>query len=273
MQALVVLACVVLVLLPSRTVTALASWPRGLLVSALAPVSQVLGRTGLLDDGEAVVTEEGGRAPLAEGPALDYLRALEDENRRLRGLVDQLVESREMLVRPTARQVLASVLAVYEGGSGLSVRAGETSGVRVEDPVVVGSHLIGRVSGVAPLTCDVDVIARPGVRLEVRLVPETATAPTREALAWVDYDERAGGFVAELALDVPVERGDVAHLVDERWPLLARGRIVGRVSAVDDRTSKPLLLKRVVIEPVYRASDLRRVTVVVERAASTGGGG
>ncbi|MEQ9459862.1 MAG: rod shape-determining protein MreC [Phycisphaeraceae bacterium] len=272
MQTLVVLACVVLVLMPGAMVTALASWPRGLLVSALVPVSQVLGRTGLLDSEGMDTVDGGGRAPLGEGPALDYLRALEDENRRLRGLVDQLAESRELLARPSARLVLAPVLAVYQGGSGLSVRAGETSGVRLEDPVVVGSHLIGRVSGVAPLTCDMDAIARPGVRLEVRVVPATVTAPTREALAWVDYDEKAGGFVAELALDVPVEQGDVAHLVDERWPLLARGRIVGRVAIVDDRTSKPLLLKRVVIEPVYRATDLRRVTVVVERATAGGGG-
>ena len=262
----------VMLWLPGSIVTALTAWPRGLLVSALAPMSQVLGRTGLLDSDSVETVEGEGRAPLREGPALDYLRALEDENRRLRGLVDQLAESQELLARPAARQVLAPVLTVYEGGSGVSVRAGETSGVRLEDPVVVGPHLIGRVSGVAPLTCDVDAIARPGVRLEVRMVPETVTAPTREALAWVDYDEKAGGFVAELALDVPVEQGDVAHLVDERWPLLARGRIVGRVTLVDDRTSKPLLLKRVVIEPSYRVNDLRRVTIVVERSPAGGGG-
>ncbi len=270
---MVVFACAVLILVPGEMVTALASWPRGLLVSSLAPVSQLVGRSGLLAGEEGGDGLGGVRAPLAEGPALDYLRALEDENARLRTLVDELAVSTSMLTRPGATQVLARVLSVYEDDAGLAIGAGERSGLRAGDVVVVGEHLVGSLSGVAPLTSDVDLVARDGVRVQVRLVPATDLRPERESVEWFDYDEGLGAFVAELSLDAPVQVEDVAHLVDDRWPLLARGRVVGRVVTIDDRTSKPLLLKRVIVEPGYAVDRLRRVVVLTERAAETGSGG
>ncbi|QDU72320.1 rod shape-determining protein MreC [Mucisphaera calidilacus] len=264
------MVCLVLVLLPGSTVTALAGWPRGLLQSALAPMSQLFGQAGWSGDGPTAVVSDTTRAPLAEGPSLDYLRALEDENRRLRLLVEQLAESNEMLTRPAVRQVLAPVLALAERNVGMTVGVGERSGVAPDDTVVSGPHLIGRVSNVAPLTSDIDPIARPGVRLQVRIVPATELQPNREVFAWVDYDRAEGAFVAELKLNAEVEAGDIAHLVDDRWPLLARGRVVGVVTKLDDRTSKPLLLKRVVIAPERRVENLRRVVVLVERAQQGG---
>lgn len=266
------MVCAVLVVLPGETVTALARWPRGLLVSALAPMSQVLGRAGSVASGNGGgASDSDVRVPVGDGPGLDYLRALEAENRQLRKLVTELGESYERLTRPGVRQVVAPVVSLAEGGVGLTVGVGERQGVRRGDVVVSGMHLVGRVTNVAPLMSDVDPVAREGVRLQVRVVPPTEVRPTRELFAWVDFDAKSGAFLAELSLDAAVEAGDVVHLEDERWPLLAQGRVVGVVAQLDDRTSKPLLLKRMVIRPAYSLDGLHRVIVLAEK--SSGGGG
>ncbi len=265
---LIVAGLLVTSLLPPAPARLIGDWPRDrvqdalhrtLLVGALGRFAEVL------------------RPAAAPSTAADRdFAALYEEERvysaQLRARIAEL-ESRIQLLsgthvvlplsgytRVTARVTDASVAA---GERWIVVDVGAGSGVAAGQCVVAGQALVGLVGNVTPLTATVRIAASENAQLRVELVPPEPGPPARRTEALAVYRRDGSRFDVEVGGQHAVEVGDVARLVDPRFPDEAHGFVVGRVTSVAADPADPLMFRLVQIQPAAQATPGQSVIILV----------
>ncbi len=270
----VVLLCVVSAWAPLGLARSVAALPHHLLVALVSPVTVLLKTAADAVGGGQPRLDLGEHEELYDHytQALQYIRRLESDLRQREQQLAQLMRVREIRGEQGIRAYLPARVTSYSGEPArpvLTIDRGTSDGVRRGMVVVSGANLVGLVEAVGPLTADVRLITTPGTTLDVRFAAPTPPAAPPSAptyLATVGLAEDGRRFVHDEApQNVPVRAGDLAHLDDQggRWPAQANGFIVGQVAEVAGVPDNPLLLKRIVIEPLIRPPSLRRVWVLV----------
>ena len=211
-------------------------------------------------------------APRDEIAALEaqnvLLRAtLADQQRRLseqQRLADLVAGNPVAGHRFVAARVVASDVSPL-GGRSLTLDVGTRDGVTTDSTVVTAEGLAGRVVGVSPWTCDVQVLGSTGSVIGVRAGP-AGTLATVSSPSSTDRESRPRGSLTLSFVQpgTPVVGDTVTTLgsVDERP--YAAGIVVGTVTAVDPDRGQ--LTRTATVRPIVDPDAIDVVAVLVPRA-------
>lgn len=268
-RSLLIIALLLFVncMLPSQYGTKLGYVPRSIITAAAGPLAIPLKSLSDAVRGGAVEhpdfgTEEDVLVELEH--RMQQVVALEEALREAQDMIVMLSQSRELLSLE-GYQLLPARVAGYSSGRispVITIDKGTTKGVREGAPVLYGISLVGRVTAAYPFTADVELITAKGTELQVRILPPTTGQAPRELIEMIKLADGRKWFEVLVEKDEPVEVGDLASLVDDRWPPEARGYFVGAVKRILDDPSDPLRFKRLFIEPLPPLESLSRVTVL-----------
>jgi rod shape-determining protein MreC len=159
--------------------------------------------------------------------------------------------------RTTARVIARSPTVWY---STLTIDKGSHAGVRIDQPVVTGSGLVGKISAVAPDAAQVTLITDHTSGVSAQVVPDGAIGVVKARV----------GDPSDLILDF-VEKGRAvrrgATVVTAGWrssrleSLFPRGIPIGRVTRVD--VTERELYQRVHLQPFADLPRLDTVEVLI----------
>ncbi len=257
-------------------VTGWLSWFGGLARTVVAPISQPMSTLGrwLKPSGVDLSHERiGAVEEEREQFRTLYLRE-SDENRRLRGLLEELRTLSVIDGTQRTRQIVAPVVA---SGSDLAtgllvVRAGTKLGVAVGDIAAgTGLQLIGRVVSTDFLTSTVETITQSDRHLLGVVMPDNPRAGDPEGLPCrlePTGDGTLRGPVEDrrvLMSETPIEPkvGQAVRLRDpDRWPRAAQMLVIGIIESIEPAPNQPLR-KIITVRPTI--PDLARVQTVLLR--------
>lgn len=268
-RSLLIIALLLFVncMLPARYAIKLGYVPRSIVAAATTPLTLPLKSLSDTIRGEEAEHPDFGSEEdvLVElERRMQQVVALEEALREAQEMIVMLSQSRELLSLE-GYQLLPARVTGYSGDSTnptITIDKGTTKGVYEGAPVLHGISLVGRVSAAYPLTADVQLITAKGTQLQVRILPPTTGQAPRELVEMIELEEGGRWFEVLVEKDEPVEVGDLASLVDERWPPEARGYFVGAVKRILEDPADPLRFKRLIIEPLPPLQSLSRVTVL-----------
>jgi rod shape-determining protein MreC len=182
-------------------------------------------------------------------------RAAEDENKKLRGLLD-LPEQAGYPdgVEPLTARVIARSPTVWS--ETVQIDAGSSDGVKVNQPVVTDGGLAGRISSVTGGTATVTLIVDSESAVSAQVLPDGKFGVVRPKVG-NPRDMR----VEYLDKNTKVKRGDVVitsgSTSEELESLFPKGIPIGRVKRVDEDELD--VYERIHIEPF---ADFRRMEFV-----------
>lgn len=261
----------VLFLLPA-SLTRWLSWFGGLSRTIVAPISQPMSKlsrwlkpTGAIASPEKIAGLEDER----EQFRTLYLREWE-ENRRLRGLLEELKTLSVIDGNEPTRQIVAPVVASGNdlGPGLLVVRAGSKLGVAVGD-IAAGSglQLIGRVVSTDLLTATIETITESNRQILAVVMPDgerdglpCRLEPTGDGTLRGPVEDRRVSMS-----DKPIEPqiGQPVRLRDpDRWPRSAQMLLIGTIESIEPAPNQPLR-KIITVRPTI--PDLSRVQSVLLR--------
>lgn len=254
--------------LPAPVATFVSHVPRSFVALLISPSTVMLRRLSVtLRPSRQNRSDSADAGDLAEqlAQARAYIDNLEQEVRELRSVNESLDQTRRFLDLGDIRMVGGNVTA-FNGDRNnpvITIDLGTDDGVRKGLAVVWRASLVGEVVQASARTADVRLIIATGMKLQVRInKPNAVGAVPLPAFIELADDGRTF-FTDEFALDAPVQVGDLVHLADDRWQFRARGFIVGQVIKAEPHPDRPLLNKRVQIQPTLPLTSLTRATVLV----------
>lgn len=164
--------------------------------------------------------------------------------------------------------VASNVSASFRNGGKVSLMIdhGMSSGVQLDDAVVVGEYLIGKIDQVNAVTSDVRLITSADTYLKVRIMPADPGTGLDTDAKWIRLDEDGKAFSVQVPATTEIRPGDIAHLADESWPIEANGFVVGQVTEVIADPADPMLYRFVRIEPRVNLETLDEVYVLADAA-------
>ncbi len=195
--------------------------------------------------------------------ALQRIQQLQDQVRRLTQEVQTLRKVREVL-GSNARLVRAEVIGLDDAQPrrGLRIRKGSNAGLKAGQVVIFGPHLVGRIDVADALTSRLTLIDSPGDQFQVGFSSPDLTQPPREELIYVKAG-KDGLFhsLDGIDRDTALRVGDLARLIDPRWPEESQAFLLGKIVAI--RPLPDMLRSDVVIEPAIPLAELASVDVLV----------
>lgn len=213
-----------------------------------------------------------------ERPVLGELEQLSERILILQGEVVALQERERQLVRTVQelenlRRRLgesyeyrrASVVG-RSGETALQVNVGSVHGVREGVAAVERASVVGRISQVGPTSSTLSLVTTPETLIEVITTPADGDFEQRRSRLLLQPVQANLLMATEVDRRLPIEVGDYARLMDERWPRAVQGMIVGQVVAIEPDPDDALL-KRVAVRPLTSLPDLDEATMIVPRAA------
>ncbi len=205
--------------------------------AVLAPVEEASGRAlkpardlvGWVDETFGARGENGAlRAEVSElRDQLAESAAAVGENRQLRRLVDLDPANQAEGRDPVAARVIGRSPTVFYSTAKLD--HGSSSGVRVDDPVITGDGLVGRVSEVTPGTAQVTLITDHRSAVTATVLPDGPSGIVQSEVG--DPDDVTLNFIED---DARVRRGETlvtagwsADGLSSRFPF---GLLIGQVT-------------------------------------------
>jgi len=247
---------------PGETLLTPATWVFGGLADTLRPPPAPR-RYANDQDLDRIIADRDEWRAMAEG--------LESEVRQLEEKVAWLQNIREQIDLEAVRIVEARVLS-YNGSKRnpvLTIDRGAKAGIRVNQSVELDGNLVGFVTSAGQRTADVTLITRAGAQYRALIKPADPDQRPYELAEIITLGKDGESFYVDLNKTDGGAVGDYVHLADDAgiYPEQALGRILGRVSSVDDAPDKPLLMNRLVIRPTLPLARLSRVLVLVPAEA------
>ena len=148
----------------------------------------------------------------------------------------------------------------------VEIDIGATSGVYRNDPVISDGYLVGRIANVGPTTSTVQFLTSPENLINAALVPVgSGTGVDLRKQPLIQLKPSGPDRLIEDAapIDLPVEKGDVARLIDLDWPRSVHGMIVGVVVRVKPDPDRKLR-KQIELRPPRPLNHLTRFIVIVQ---------
>ncbi len=217
----------------------------------------------------------------------DKVTALQDENAWLKGqtldawgklaALNQLQQNYQ--IRP--QDVLSATVTGHQAGSGASILnldKGSKNGVQAGAPVVAVFEricLLGRVSNVGLVTCDVRLASDPGGKgIVVQIVrPQLQTTPRGPVLQDIAVTSQPylmigkGGNQMEIdginVSDAQPMKGDLVCLTDRDWWANTQHMVLGQVDAVGKQDNQQLRY-RITVSPRVPIMTQRTVMIVMK---------
>lgn len=200
------------------------------------------------------------------------LQNADRENRQLRGLVDLDKGSDLSAYTPVTSRVIGRSPTVWYAT--INIDKGSSAGVRVDQPVVSGEGLVGRVSAVTTGAAQVTLLTDQSSGVSAKVAPQASREAEVDArLGMTGLVKPAVGSPSDLLLDfIPrgtkVRQGDPVVTAGSRSSrlesLFPPGIPIGVVSKVD--ANEVDLYQRVHVRPYAQLRELDFVQVL------TGGG-
>lgn len=173
-----------------------------------------------------------------------------------------------------------SAVSAIPGVGTFSINVGSSSGAEVGTLVISGGYqLVGRVSAVSSLTCEVLPITTPVTPrsdtraaigtdvIRVEFMPSESGAPVPGVLGTLKPSaDGTGRLEGTISADVPVKIGDLARLNDPGWGDALSRLLVGRVVDLRPDARNSLLYQTVTVAPDM---DVRSVYDVFLRIRQT----
>ncbi len=267
--ALVAAALLIASFLPFGAASAIASIPRKFVRAVTAPVSAPLNALGRALRPPRHVEPDLGSADQMRaelGLALQRINSLQSQLKAANERIAVLSQVRQTAGMTGSRLIDARVsgFSSRRNHPVLHLTRGTSSGVNNGMAAVWGFNLVGVIENAGSRNADVRLITAPKTSMEVTFAPPTADPSAPRYTDRIKLADDGRTFEAVVNLDAPVQVGDLAHLNDAagNWPPLAKGFVVGRVIDVNDRTSNPLLLKKVIVQPLVDLPRLNTVQVI-----------
>ncbi len=147
------------------------------------------------------------------------------------------------------------------------IAAGQNRDIRVDDPVVVGDGLVGRISQVGPTTSKVTLLSDPGFAVSAR--------DLRTGVEGIVRHQATGSalILDDVKIEKQVREGDSIITSGWRRPDLSSlypARIsIGRISSFSQSDVDPN--KRIQVEPSVDLSSLEAVVVLIAKNRQAGG--
>jgi len=199
-----------------------------------------------------------------------YHRA-QAEIEQLKQLIADLSRGLSLNPELPVRQVSAAVIG---GGSDpastlLKVKAGRNAGVEIQSvAVVAGVHLVGRVTAVHPVHCDVRPITDRAMGQIQGVIylddltrgPMCALRPNPAERGTLSGDVEAMPETGVGPAPPEIRPGMVVRVMDGAWPEHAQGLIIGEVERVERKANQRLT---VTVRPVHRVDRVSQVILRV----------
>ncbi|MHB8059302.1 MAG: rod shape-determining protein MreC [Gaiellaceae bacterium] len=148
------------------------------------------------------------------------------------------------------------------------IAAGQNREIRVDDPVVVGDGLVGRISQVGPTTAKVTLVSDPSFAASARDLRTGAEGIVRHPATGSDVLILDG-----VKIEKVVNKGDSIITSGWRRPdlssLYPNGISIGRITSYSQTDVDPN--KRIQVEPSVDFSSLEAVIVLISRNRQAGG--
>jgi rod shape-determining protein MreC len=163
--------------------------------------------------------------------------------------------------RPVTATVVGKTPNIWY--STVNIDKGESSGVRVNDPVVNGEGLVGKVATVVSDGAQIDLITDSSMGVSARIGSSTATGILQPKVG--DPNDLLLQYLPATAQATPgeyvVTSGTVASPDDSLYP---PGIMIGQVTSVNEESA----YKSVNVHPVANLHDLDVVQVLTSAAGS-----
>lgn len=274
----IALLLVVAIFMPSSFAAMLGRLPQTAMLTVLTPLTAPLKSLSDSLRGAEPSTPVWSKQEQLErdyGIALRLNDSLLQQNRLLREQLQQLARVREVVGDRPADFFSVAVTGFFDEPTNptLALSRGSLSGIQERQPVVSGYSLVGQISEVGPTSSQVELITAPETKLQVRIIPPTPGGAMEGYETFIErHPERPEVFYVDVNRDLQLRPGDLAHLSDRRWRPEALGFVVGQITQINNHPDQPLLLRRLIIEPILPLADLSMVTVLVPAAEGSGGG-
>ncbi|MGI9557914.1 MAG: rod shape-determining protein MreC [Solirubrobacterales bacterium] len=185
------------------------------------------------------------------------------ENRELRRLTG-LDPATELGGRdPVTARVIARNPTVWY--SSVTLNQGTGSGVRVDDPVITGEGLIGRVSEVTPNTANVTLVTDHRSAVTARVLPDGPSGIVKSEVG--DPDDLELDFIED---DAEVREGQTlvtagwsSNEISSRFP---PGLLIGEV--VEAKIGEQEIFKTVTVRPFADLAELDFVQILTRKGDS-----
>ena len=218
------------------------------------------------------------------------LRA-KDENKKMHQELESLRQQRARQKNAEAEAARLEVLLKYEHSSRFPqdyskvnvevmtpatgafeqtvvIAAGQNRDIRVDDPVVIGDGLVGRISQVGPTTSKVTLVSDPGFAASARDLRTGAEGIVRHQTTGSDVLILDG-----VKIDKRVYKGDSIITSGWRRPdlssLYPNGISIGRITSFSQSDVDPNI--EIQVEPSVDFSSLEAVIVLISKNRQVGG--
>jgi rod shape-determining protein MreC len=165
------------------------------------------------------------------------LRQTEEENRRLRALLNSLPahgDYRTLVARVVRRDI-------NTWWNRLVLRRGEKDGVRLGSPVVAGNSVVGRVTRVHRHTCEVQLVSDPDFRASVNVEGSNEYTAVYQGLAGRPFG-LPKGVITHLSAkhESPVSGAGISVFTSGSGGLFPPGLLLGEITGELAKTSDGL---------------------------------
>lgn len=198
-----------------------------------------------------------------------YNASLWSENEKLREQIKSLKAIGLVIDLEAIRPVQAKVASVNSDpvNPTMKILRGSLSDIKPGDAVVYQTNLIGFVQSVGPVTGNVTLINSPNFRSQIAIMPPSQLRMENNwpVIARAESDGK-GMFKSDISESVAkfLRVGDVVR-IDDTLRDSANGFVLGDIVVIEAHPSRPLLDKRIIIEPRTPIGQQNSVTVMAER--------
>ncbi len=230
-----------------------------------------------------------GDSPATSAALRERLRALENENAQLKGLLTEYIARETAMgylrsAHIAPEDVLPATVVGYQAGAGASILRldkGLNDGVKVNAVVLAPLeqvHLLGRVVHVGLLECEVRLVSDPLMKTQAQIIRpfvQTGTGPVLQNYAvTAELCLVRGLGNGQMLIDnvdtiakitnqpVTPVKGDLVCLTDGSWPAKVQHMVLGQVETVGLRQDQPMRYD-IRIAPRIAVSAQRTVMILI----------
>lgn len=233
-------------------------WPAGWVASTIKPQAEVR---------EENLTEVQLTKQNLELKA--YNASLWSENEKLREQIKSFNAIGLVTDLEAIRPVQAKVASVNSDpvNPTMKILRGSLADIKPGDAVAFQTNLIGFVEEVGPVTGTVSLINSAKFRSQIAIMPPNQSRMENNwpVIARAEYNGK-GVFRSDISEGVAkfLRVGDVVR-IDDTLRDSANGFVLGDIVAIEAHPNRPLLDKRIIIEPRTPIGQQSSVTVMAER--------
>jgi len=197
--------------------------------------------------------------------ALQEIEALRAEVARLEKDLQEIGYAREMADYRGFQPILAERLSYNANRRNpvITIDRGSADGLEAGMPVEWRARLVGFVEEAGRRTARVRLITHAGAKYKVTIKSARPDATPFELTDYVQVGKDQQSFYVDVFDQLPVNKGDLVHLIDDRFPRTAQGRILGQVTAIGPAPGQAAQLQRVTIRPTLPLERLPKVEIFI----------